>query len=124
MEMYLICLDTFAKNFQHCLICPNLIQTFQSGLFVRRVVDCLQVIGEGLLVFCQRMHRHYGFPDTAQAIPQSCPMIFRFSSLSPFFLFLAILFLLCYLYSITLRTSFTEKVEQALPHRKMGRLAD
>ena len=32
-------------------------------------------------------------------ISMNCPMMFRFSSLSPFFLFLPILFFLCYLYS-------------------------
>mgnify|MGYP006900618202 CR=1 FL=1 len=67
--------------------CPNLIQTTQSGLLVRCVVDRLQVIGEGLLVLVRhvfqrvahhmhdaplvlrlRIRRRYGFPDSAQAI--------------------------------------------------------
>ena len=49
--------------------------------------------------------------------------MFRFSSLSPFFLFLPILFLPCYLYSITSRFAFTEKLEQARK-RSSARVVD
>ena len=66
---------------------PNLVQAGQGGLFVRGVIDRLQVVGKGLLIlvrhvlqrvahhmndapliFRQRICRRYGFLDPAQAV--------------------------------------------------------